>query len=67
MLRVEIEGDTVLETNDIEQVKAYVDAHKLMTATPLENIAQFNHIAMSADGDSICGFVFNDSKGSDHA
>jgi hypothetical protein len=56
---VEINGEKVLRTDNLGSVREYVKAAGLMSATDIDNTPQFAHVALSADGDIICGFIFN--------
>lgn len=56
---VEINGETVLRTDTIEELAQFISDNKLQAACSLENIGDFKHIALSADGDTVCGSVFN--------
>lgn len=56
---IEINGKTVLRTDSLDKVVKHVDGAGLTAATNLKNLPQFPHVALSADGDSVCGFAYN--------
>lgn len=56
---VQVNHVVVLRTDSIEEIAHYLAANGLEAATNIRNLQQFKHIALSADGDTVCGFVFN--------
>ncbi len=59
---IEINGKTILQTDSLDDIAARVAHLGLMTSTNIRNLPQFHHIALSADGDIICGYIFNLNK-----
>lgn len=56
---VQVNHAAVLRTDNIEEVAQYLADNGLEAATNIRNLPDFKHIALSADGDTVCGFVFN--------
>lgn len=56
---VRVNHSIVLRTDNIEEVAQYLAANGLEAADDIRT--PFKHLALSADGDMVCGFVFNNS------
>lgn len=56
---VQVNHAVALRTDSIEEIAQYLAANGLEAATNIRNLPDFKHVALSADGETVCGFVFN--------
>lgn len=55
---IELNGACVLRTRRVRDIAQYLADNKLQAATSLDYIRHFGHVAISADGDIVCGFIY---------